>query len=231
MFSLMYAISRRTMLSQKALKWILQAQTHLNDKVTWSHDRINLSPLAPVSERPVLTFPFVRIAPTRIGPYTAPEPFGDGSGGQAMPNAVATGTTKVRSLWLAHVVAAFLRQVSAKFPEVTLELSDNCGGFVIPVGVRIQAGRFEINRDLLNRERERVLEATADPQAAAPFLWAESRALQGEFLADMLMSEYQEVTELSEIEWDDESYAGATVGEVANAYVGRVLAEVVPLPA
>lgn len=209
----------------------MQAQTHLNDKVTWSHDRINLAPLAAASERPMLTFPFVRIAPTRIGPYLAPEPFGDNSGGQPLPNAVATGATKVRSLWLAHVVASFLRQVSVKFPEAILELSDQAGGFVIPVGVRIQAGRFEINRELLNRERERVLEATADPQAAAPFVWAESRALQGEFLADMAMSEYREVSELCEIEWDDESYLGATVGEVANAYVGRVLAEVVPVPA
>jgi hypothetical protein len=231
MFSLVYAISRRTPLSQKALKWVLQAQTRLNGKVSWSHDRINLAPLGGVSERPALTFPFVRIAPTRIGPYTAPEPFGDNVGGQPKPNALATGTTKVRSLWLAHIVAAFLRQVSEKFPEAVLELSDGCGGFVIPVGVRIQAGRFEINRELLNRERERVLEATADPQAAAPFVWAESRALQGEFLADMAMSEYREVSELSEIEWDDEAYLGATVGEVANAYVGRVLAEVAQVPA
>lgn len=230
MYSLQYAILRKTPVSQKALKWILQAQTHLNAKVSWSHDRLNLTSPTGAPERPAITFPFVRIAPNRIGPYSVTDQFGENPLGQSVPNAMASGSSKVRDIWSAHVIAAFLRHVSEKF-DLSIELSDGCGGFIIPVGVRIQSGRFEINRDLLNRERERMLEATADPQSAAPFLWAEARALQGEFLADMPMSEYAEVSELRELEWDEDSYIGATVGQVADSYVGRVLAEVAPVTA
>jgi hypothetical protein len=204
----------------------MRAQSLLNEKTSIPHDRLNLAPSSGASERPILNFPFVRVLPMKIGPYSAPEPFGEASQ-VAGSNAVAAGATKVRDLWSAHVVAAFLRVLSEQHPDVVIELRDETGQFVIPMGVFIRGGRFEINRELLNAHRERVLEASGDPQAGAGFLWAESRALNGEFLTDVPVSDYMEVPEIV-MDMDRENFAGASVGELATYFVQRVLAELVP---
>jgi hypothetical protein len=224
--NLAYAITRRTPVSPKVLQWAMRAQSLLNEKTNIPHDRLNLAPISGASERPVLNFPFVRVLPMKIGPYSAAEPFGETS---QMPNsnAVAAGSTKVRDLWSAHVVGAFLRVLSEQHPDVVLELRDETGQFVIPMGVFIRGGRFEINRELLNAQRERVLEASGDPQAGAGFLWAESRALNGEFLTDVPVSDYMEVPEIV-LDMDRENFAGASVGELATYFVRRMLSELTP---
>jgi len=226
--NLVYAITRRTNVSQKALKWALRAQSLLNEKSAFPHDRLNLAPVGGASERPGLSFPFIRIAPMRIGPYSAQEPLGDTPPVQN-PNAFAAGSTKCRDLWSAHVVAAYLRVLSEQHPDIVLELRDETGQFVIPMSVFIRAGRFEINRELLNAQRERVLEASGDPQAGASFLWAEARALNGEFLTDVPVADYMEVPEIV-LDMDAEDHRGATVGELATHFVRRVTAEVEPVP-
>ena len=86
-----------------------------------------------------MNFPFVRIAPLRIGPYSAPEPSGDSFPVQ-QPNAVAAGSTKCRDLWSAHVVAAYLRVLSETHPDILIELRDETGQFVIPMSVFIRQG-------------------------------------------------------------------------------------------
>lgn len=224
--NLAYAITRRTPVSQKALQWAMRAQSLLNEKTNIPHDRLNLAPVSGAAERPSLNFPFVRVLPMRIGPYSAPDPFGETTQ-MPSPNVAAAGSTKVRDLWSAHVVAAFLRIVSEQHPEIVLELRDDTGQFVVPMGVFIRGGRFEINRELLNAQRERVLEASGDPQAGAGFLFAETRALNGEFLTDVPVSDYMEVPEIV-LDMDRENYAGASVGELATYFVRRMLTEMTP---
>jgi hypothetical protein len=146
------------------------------------------------------------------------------------PNVAAAGSTKVRTLWEAHLVAAFLRIVSEQHPDITLELLDDSGQFVTCLSAFLRGGRFEINRELLNAQRERVLEASGDPQAGAAFLWAEARALNGEFLTDVPVSDdIMEVPELV-LDMDREDYQGATVGELATHFVRRMLTDLVPQP-
>jgi hypothetical protein len=71
-----------------------------------------------------------------------------------------------------------------------------------------------------------VLETSGDPQAGAGFLWAETRALNGEFLTDVPVSDYMEVPEIITV--DRENYAGASVGELATHVVRRMLSEMEP---
>ena len=225
--NLVYAITRRTPVSQKVLKWAMRAQSLLNEKSAFPQDHLNLAPIGGAMERPAVSFPFVRVAPMRIGPYSVSESFGDS---QAVPgpNAVATGSTKCRDLWSAHVVASYLRVLSEQHPDIVVELRDDTGQFVIPMSVFIRAGRFETNRELLNAQRERALETAGDPQAGAPFLWAETRALNGEFLTDVPVADYMEVPEIV-LDMDAENHVGATVGELALHFVRNVISEVEPV--
>jgi hypothetical protein len=228
MTNLVYAITRRTPVSQKTLKWAMRAQSLLNERSAFPQDHLNLVPLGGATERPALNFPFLRIAPMKIGPYSAPEPFNDTSAG-SNPNAVAAGTTKCRDLWSAHVVVAFLRVLSEQNPEIVIELTDETGQFVIPMSVFIRAGRFEINRTFLNAQRERALETSGDPQTGTGFLWAESRALNGEYLTDVAVADYMEVPEFV-FDMNLEDHRGATVGELALHFVRSALSEVEPVP-
>ncbi len=222
--NLVYAITRRTPVSQKALKWALRAQSLLNEKSAFPLDHLNLAPVGGALERPAMNFPFVRIAPMRIGPYSVSESTGDGHTVQS-PNAAAVGSTKCRDLWSAHVIASYLRVLSEQHPDITVELRDESGQFVIPMSVFIRAGRFELNREFLNAQRERALEASGDPQAGAPFLWAETRALNGEFLTDLPIADYTEVPEIV-LDMDAEDTMGATLGETALHFVRGALANV-----
>jgi hypothetical protein len=96
------------------------------------------------------------------------------------------------------------------------------------MSVYIRGGRLETNRELLNAQRERALEASGDPQAGASFLWAETRALNGEFLTDVAASDYMEIPELI-LESDAEDRVGATVGDLALHFVRRVVSELEPV--
>lgn len=231
MFHLRYAILRKTPVSPKALKWILQAQALLNEKVPWSHDRLSFAPLGGGTERPPLAFPFIRVAPSRIGPYSVDESRSDESPAR-IPQAVAMGSMKTRSLWESHLVAALLARASEMYPEMTLELRDDSGQFVIAGAITIQGGKFALQRDFLQKERERLLEMTGDPAAVAGLDWAEAQALyNGAFLIDGPVADFMEIPEASALKLDKEMLATMTVGELANHYVGSVLSEMAPVAA
>ncbi len=226
--NLHYAI-RRSPENPKVLSWALQAQAKLNERLSPFRDRLSLAAVSAAPERPMLGFPFVRIAPARIGPYAIPDLFQDRSPVHT-PNAVAVGATKVRDLFSAHVVAAFLRSVSKAYPECVLELRDESGQFVLPLGIVIRSGgRLELNAEVLNAERAKVLEATGDPQAAAPFLWAEAQALNGQVLSDSPATEIMEAPEVKELDLDPEVFEQATVGNIASFFVERVIADTAPV--
>jgi hypothetical protein len=225
-YHLSYAISKRTPPSPKVLKAILDVQAELNRRCTWTHERLSLAPER-FAERASFTFPFVRLAPK-----PALAAFRDTElqvSGARIQDAVASGSTKVRdNLWNAHLVVAFLRRVSEAHPELLLELRDE-GGFVLPGAVWIRSGKVELQRDWLNRERERVLEMTADPQAAAPFVYAEAEALQGHFFQEAAASDYAEVPEIQGLDsrWDE--LQSMTLGEAAEVVVTRVTTPAAPV--
>lgn len=162
--------------SPKTLKAITDVQAELNRRCTWTHERLSLAPARQPAPAP-FAFPLFHIVPSR--PAFAPGVRqADAPDASRIEDAFAFGSTKVRdNLWNAHVVVAFLKYVSLAHPDLLLELRDD-GGFVLPGAVWIQNGKVDLQRDWLNRERARALEMTGDPNAAAPFVWAEVEALQ-----------------------------------------------------
>ena len=196
-FHLTYGISEWTPASPKALKEILDAQTTVNAACTWTHERLSL--VAPRAKgRAVLTLPFTRFGLVTTPMTLDPDAFAGGAG--ASETTFVQGSTRVRdSLWNAHLVAAFLKHVSELHPSLVFDLRDE-GGFVVPGAVRIRGGVVEANREFLNRERARVLEVTGDPQAAAPFVWAELQALSGNYFVDTPLSEHGSVPELPDLD-------------------------------
>lgn len=201
--NLTYAISKRTPPTPKTLKAILDLQAELNRAITWTHERLALAP-APEAPRASLSFPFVRITPARPMFGDIAGHLGEASRASRIDDASVSGSTRVKGdLWNAHCIAAFLRHVSQLYPELLLELRDD-GGFVLPGAVTIRGGNVELNREELNRARERVLEMTGDPQSAAPFVWAEAEALGGNFFVAGNASDFAEVPEIQELglSWD-----------------------------
>lgn len=221
MITLSYSI-RKSPIHPKVLKSILDAQAKLNERASWSHEAMNLRPTASAPERPGLGFPFVRVAPLRIGPYVVDEPESTNSSNR-IANAVASGSTKTKSLWDAHRVVAFLQQASEKFPELVFSLHDDTAQFVLAGSVTIRAGKLSLDDGWLRSEQERILEMTGDPQAVSALIWAQAQALHdGIYLADMMASD-ADVPELVNIDPDD--YHGATVGEFAAQFVRNSLSE------
>lgn len=222
-YHLHYAISKRTPPSPRVWQAIAESQERLNRCLKWTNERLSLAPVRP-ADRPQFTFPLIHLG---LSKQTPPDPRiaqVDAGPVVRIDDAYAVGSTKVRdSLWDAHVVAAFLRRVSADHPELLLELRDE-GGFVLPGAVWIKAGKVQLNRDWLNRERERVLEMTGDPNAAASYLWAEAEALQGRFFAETAASDFAEVPEIEDLgaSWDE--LQSMSLAEVADAVVSRVIA-------
>lgn len=228
-FNLIYGISKRTPASSKVLKEILDAQTAVNSACAWSHERLAL--VAPrETGRAVLTLPF-----TRFGFMSAPMTLhSDGlAAGQpgASENAYVQGSTRVRdSLWNAHLVAAFLRHVSRMHPGLLFELRDE-GGFVVPGAVWIRGGNVEANREFLNRERVRALEVTGDPQAAAPYVWAELQGLAGNHFLDASLSEYGAVPELRELGARWQELEAMSLSDAAQLVVEHATKAAVPVAA
>ncbi len=220
-YHLHYAISKRTLPSPKVWKAIVDVQAELNRRLSWTHEGLNLAPVRQPDRGP-FAFPFVQIGPpkqvqpdARILQVQAPQ-------AARIEDAYAAGSTKVRdSLWNAHLVVAWLRHISACHPELLLELRDE-GGFVLPGAVWIRGGKVELQRDWLNRERERVLEISGDPNSAAPFVWAEAEALQGRFFIDGPVSDWSEVPEVQELglTWDEQQ--SLSIGDAADMVVARV---------
>ncbi|MDQ7814213.1 MAG: hypothetical protein RDU25_00180 [Patescibacteria group bacterium] len=221
-YHLHYAISKRTPPSPKAWKAIADVQTEMNRRFTWSHERLALA-LERQPARPGLAFPFVQLTPQK--PELPSDIFMRIDGGPAMrfTDSAASGSTRVRdSLWNAHLATAFLRRVSAAHPELLFELRDE-GGFVLPGSVWIRDGKVGTNREWLNRERERALELSGDPQAAAPFVWAECEALRGRFFQDTVASDYAEVPEMQDLGLDYDELGGMSLEEAALRAVERLV--------
>jgi hypothetical protein len=224
-FNLTYGISKRTPASPKSLKEILDVQTMVNAACAWSHERLAL--VAPrETGRAVLTLPF-----TRFGIVSAPmtlDPEALAAGAGASENAFVQGSTRVRdNLWNAHLVAAFLKHVSRMHPGLVFELRDE-GGFVVSGAVRIRGGNVEANREFLNRERARALEVTGDPQAAAPYVWAELQALAGNYFIDASLSEYGAVPELRDLGARWQELEAMSLSEAAQLVVEHATKAAVP---
>jgi hypothetical protein len=145
------------------------------------------------------------------------------------PNAVASGSTKTRSIWEAHLVATFLRMVSEKFPEIVIGLHDDTAQFVLAGSVTMRAGKLTLDDGWLHAEQSRILEMTGDPQAVSALIWAEAQALHdGVYLADMPASDAH-VPELVALDLDD--CHGASVGDLAAHFVRESLSELAPMAA
>jgi len=215
-YNLNYCISKRTPASPKVLQEILDVQAILNRVCSWSHERLSLS-CPKQAGRPGLGFHFVRFAHLSAA---APQPnrFGNGAEHES-DDAFASGSTRVRdNLWNAHLVAAFLKYVSQMHPALLFELRDE-SGFVVPGSVWIQGGKVEPNREYLNKERARVLELTGDPQAAAPFVWAELQGLGGTFFQDAAAREYAHVAEIKALDANQEQLEAVGLEDVAKHVV------------
>jgi hypothetical protein len=229
-YHLFYAISKRTPPSPKVLKAITDVQAELNRRLTWTHERLSLAPVARQPSVLPLCFPFVAFSPSRPAPaYRGRE--AEAPGAPRIEDAFAFGSTKVgANLWNAHLVVAFLRRVSAAHPELELELRDD-GGFVLPGAVVIRNGKVELQRDWLNRERVRALEISGDPNAAAPFVWAEAEALQGRFFLEADASDYAEVREIQEMDLGWEQLQSVNLGDLAEIVVERATTSKAPAAA
>lgn len=224
-----YAVSRRTQPSQKALRAIADAQSLVNNRCSWTYERLALKPVERRPERPQYSsFPFVQFASAKPA---LPAELARVDGGPVVrfDDAALAGSTRVRdNLWNAHLIVAFLKHVSASFPELLLELRDDTG-FVLPGAVWIRGGKVELQRDWLNRERERVLEFSGDPNAAAPFVWAEAEALQGRFFLDAPAGDFSDVMEIQEmigVSYDELN--SLSLADAADIVVNRVMTERVP---
>lgn len=229
-FTLNYFISKRTPASPKALKEILDVQAAVNRACTWTHERLSLAAPRQSGRATVLSFPLMRFgfvpahgSPSSDG-FGAPSP-------TSSADAFAEGTTRVRdNLWNAHLVVAFLKHVSRMHPALLFEIRDE-GGFVVPGSVWIQGGKAEANREYLNRERARALELTGDPQAAAPFVWAELQGLGGSFFMDAPVRDYSEMREIRELDASWDQLETLSLADVADHVVENATKLAIPAAA
>jgi len=226
--NLTYSISKRTPASSKVLKDILDAQAAVNRACTWTHERLAF---APPREQGHAVFPLQLM---RFGLASGNQPASDGFGAApSVPPAdvFMHGSTRVRdNLWNAHLVAAFLKHVSRRHPTLLFELRDD-GGFVLPGSVWIRGGAVEANREFLNRERTRALEVTGDPQAAAPYVWAELQGLGGSFFADAQVNEFGNLPEVRELDASWDQLENVNLEDLASLVVEHATTEVVPVAA
>jgi len=230
-FHLFYAISKQTPPTPKVWRDIADVQAQLNRCLNWTGEPLSLALTQRQPERPPFGFPLIRLGVAKQVPPDSAFLRVDAGPVARIDDAAATGATRVRdNLWNAHLVVAFLRLISERHPELLLEMRDE-GGFVLPGAVWIKDGKVELQRDWLNRERERVLEMSGDPNAAAPYVWAEAEALQGRFFQDTAASDFYEVPEVQELgaSWDE--LQSMSVGEAAYAVVRRAVTESALVPA
>jgi hypothetical protein len=226
--NLTYSISKRTPAPPKAVKEILDAQAAVNRACTWTHERLAF---APPREQGRAAFP---LQFARFGLASGTPPAMDGFGAHTpAPSAdvFMHGSTRVRdNLWNAHLVVAFLKHISRKLPTLLFELRDD-GGFVIPGSVWIRGGAVEVNREFLNVERGRALEITGDPQAAAPYVWAELQALGGSFFAEATAEDFENLPEVRELDATWAQLENVSLEDLASLVVEHATAEVVSVAA
>jgi hypothetical protein len=226
--TLTYSISKRTPAPPKAVKEILDAQAAVNRACTWTHERLAF---APPREQGRAAFP---LQFARFGLASGTPPVMDGFGAHTpAPSAdvFMHGSTRVRdNLWNAHLVVAFLKHISRKLPTLLFELRDD-GGFVIPGSVWIRGGAVEVNREFLNVERARALEVTGDPQAAAPYVWAELQALGGSFFAEAQVDDFGNLPEVRELDATWDQLENVSAEDLASLVVEHATSEVVSVAA
>lgn len=226
-FTLTYGISRRTPPTPKAWRAIEELQAELNRRCTWRHERLALAQDRQ-SSRPPFGIPLFSPAPAR--PYfgAAPARESDVAVAPRILEAWAQGSTKVRDdLWSGHLVTAFLRRASAQHPDLLLELRDD-GGFVQAGAVTIKNGKVELQREWLNRARERALETTGDPNAAAPYVWAEHEALEGRYFLDAPANDFMDVPEIRELDVEWDQLSSMMISDVAEVVVDHVASTLSP---
>lgn len=226
--NLTYSISKRTPAPPKVIKEILDAQSAVNRACTWTHERLAF--VAPrETGRAVFPLQFARFG---LASGTPPASDGFGAPQPAPPADVFMhGSTRVRdNTWNAHLVAAFLKYLSRKYPTLLFELRDD-GGFVIPGSVWIRGGRVEANREFLNLERTRALEVTGDPQAAAPYVWAELQGLGGAFFADASVDDYGNMPEVRELGATWDQLENVSMEDLASLVVEHATKEAVSVAA
>lgn len=172
--------------------------------------------------------PFTRYGFTS-GPTTLhPESLAAGVPGSSENAYYMHGSTRVRdNVWNAHLVVAFIKYVSKMHPGLLFELKDE-GGFVVPGSVWIRGGNVEANREALNRERVRALEATGDPQSAMGVLWAEVQTLQGNYFLDAPISDYGIVPELRDLEARWQELEAMSLSDAASAVVEHATKSAAP---
>jgi len=221
---LFYGISRSAPCSPKTWQAIVQAVGAMNRRIHWEHEPLSFA-LERQPERTAFPFPLIRIGlPKQV---SSNSPFVQAENGPAacLENSFAWGSIRTRgNRFHSHLVVAFLRCISERFPEILLELRDETG-FVLAGGVWFRGGKAELNRERLNRERERVLEATGDPNAAAPYLWAEAEALQGRFFVETAASEYAHEPLIEALEMSMDELDSMGLGQAADTIVKAVLSE------
>ena len=226
--NLTYSISKRTPAPPKAVKEILDAQAALNRACTWTHERLAFAPPRDMGRA---AFP---LQFARFGLASGTPPTLDGFGVHPpTPSAdvFMHGSTRVRdNLWNAHIVVAFLKYISRKYPTLLFELRDD-GGFVIPGSVWIRGGAVEVNREFLNVERARALEVTGDPQAAVPYVWAELQALGGSFFAEASADDFGNLPEVRELEATWDQLENVSTEDLASLVVEHATTEAVPVAA
>jgi len=217
-YRLSYAIKKRVPPTQKTMDRILSLQSQVNSRLELSQERLALAPVtSPV--RPPFTFPFVRMPDPRTGASLNPS-----NDAEILGQNAACGSTRAPTLWHAHLIASFLKRMSSEYPDLVFELRDSLCRFVVPGVVTIRGGSVEMEREWLNRERERALELSGDPQAAAPFIWAETQALQGNLLESAPAVEVADALVMAEFVERGEDLEGMTVEDAADAVIARILA-------
>lgn len=185
----------------KVWKQIDEMQRQYNLRFTWSAEGPCLALQKPELGKFRLNLPF---SLSRFTQSQAMEPVLSSGhtpyeGGMFIPNALASGQTKVRdNLWNAHLVVRFLTWVSEQLPDLRVELYDE-GGFILAGSVIIERGKVRLNKPYLERMRTRLLEAYGDPTVTVGLAHAELEGMNGNFFADNVAYEYREVPEIREI--------------------------------
>lgn len=224
MFHLNYAI-RTAPVPDDVLPWILRAQTRMNDAIEWSNDELNFALVDGKTVRDTQSFPFVYTARGELDEVTAQTLLENGDHGR-IPRATAVGETEVRTLWDFHLIAAFLRVASERFPEILFSLSDeSC--LLLPVGaIRIQSGKMSPYTNWLCSEYEFIVNMSSDEEeGVVERACAQLKALKdGQCTTDMPAA-HGVLRQMNEIGLDERDYQGLSVGEVALKYVRRLLAE------
>ncbi len=222
MVNLNYAI-RTTPVSPEVMQWIHQATARMAAAASWPNDYLRFTPVDGNCVRESQVFPFTH-AVRPAGDTADLDVNRENNTDERIPDATVIGATTVQTLWDFHLVVAFLRVASEKFPELLFSLSDNTLQ-LCPVGaVRLQAGTFAPFTDWICSEREQFVLMAGHDKVIVEAVWAEPNELQGSCFTDMPAGQGAR-------EWmveqglDIKDYQEGSVGEVAERFVRHTLTD------